>query len=66
MKWSRKSDGAGADDEDGGHGEDDLEAVIKLTVAHDIEADALVGLPIVDHRHGDVIAQGYDVACDID
>ncbi len=66
VKWSRKSDGVGANNEDGGQGEDDLEAVIKLTIAHNIEADALGGLPIVDHRLGDVVAWGYVVACDVD
>ncbi len=61
-----KSDGARAYDEDGGWGEDDLKAVIVLSVANVVEVGALLGLPIVDHRLGDVIIECYDITTEGD
>lgn len=37
-----------------------------LRVAYVVEMGALVSLPIVDHRLGDVVVQGYDVPSDVD
>ncbi len=43
-----KSDGACADDEDGGRGEYDLEAMTMLRVVYVVKVGAFVRLPIVD------------------
>lgn len=51
-----KSDGAGADDGDGGR-----EAVIVLCVADVVKVCALVGLPVVDEYVGDIVAEDYDM-----
>ncbi len=55
-----KSDGSGADDEDGGRGEDDSEAVAMLGAAYVFEIGALVGLPVVDERLGGAVIECYD------
>ncbi len=59
-------DGACADDEDGGRGEDNLEAMVVLSVAYVIEVSVLVGLPIVDQHLGDVVIESYDVTTEGD
>lgn len=40
--------------------------MIVLIVADVVQVCALVGLAIVDHRLGDIVAQGYDVASEVD
>ncbi len=59
-------DGAYADDEDGGRGEDDLKAMVVLSVAYVVEVGVLVGLPIVDQHLGDIVIECYDVTTDGD
>ncbi len=58
--------GACADDEDGRRGEDNLEAMVVLSVADVVEVGVLVGLPIVDQRLGDVVIECYDVTTEGD
>ncbi len=55
------SDGAGADDGDGGR-----EAVIVLCVADVVKVCALVSLPVVDEYVRDVVAEDYDITSDVD
>ncbi len=59
-------DGACAHDEDGGRCEDDLKAMVVLSVVYVVEVGAFICLPIVDHRRGDVVAKGYDVTGNVD
>ncbi len=65
-RGSVQGDGACADGENGGWGEDDLEAMIVLVITYVVKVGALVCLPVVDKRLGGVVVECYDITSDAD
>ena len=61
-----RSDGACTHDEDGGRGEDNLEAVAVWSVTYVIEVVMFIVPPIVDHHLEDVVIKCYVVAGEVD